>query len=86
MGADWFKGLSQGKSPDGGTKLYGASGRVKRTGVWELPIGTTAREILEQHAGGMQDGLALKAGCPAAPRPTSCCPSTSILRWISTPS
>lgn len=63
-GADWFKGLSQGKSPDGGTKLYGASGRVKRTGVWELPIGTTAREILEQHAGGMQDGLALKAWLP----------------------
>lgn len=63
-GADWFKGLSQGKSPDGGTKLYGASGRVKRTGVWELPIGTTAREILEQHAGGMQDGLSLKAWLP----------------------
>lgn len=63
-GADWFKGLSQGKSPDSGTKLYGASGRVKRTGVWELPIGTTAREILEEHAGGMQDGLSLKAWLP----------------------
>lgn len=63
-GADWFKGLSQGKSDDGGTKLYGASGRVKRPGVWELPIGTTAREILEEHAGGMADGLKLKCWMP----------------------
>ena len=63
-GADWFKGLSQGKSPDGGTKLYGMSGRTKRTGVWELPIGTTAREIFEEHAGGMADGYRLKCWLP----------------------
>ncbi len=63
-GADWFKGLSQGKSPDSGTKLYGVSGRAKRTGVWELPIGTTAREILEVHAGGMADGYQLKCWLP----------------------
>lgn len=63
-GADWFKGLSQGKSPDAGTKLYGVSGRAKRTGVWELPIGTTAREILEVHAGGMADGYKLKCWLP----------------------
>lgn len=63
-GADWFKGLSEGKSPDSGTKLYGVSGKAKRTGVWELPIGTTARELLEVHAGGMQDGLELKCWLP----------------------
>jgi NADH-quinone oxidoreductase subunit F len=63
-GADWFKGLSQGKSPDSGTKLYGMSGRTKRTGVWELPIGTTAREIFEEHAGGMADGYQLKCWLP----------------------
>jgi NADH-quinone oxidoreductase subunit F len=63
-GADWFRGLSQGKSADGGTKLYGASGRVKRTGVWELPIGTTARELFEDYAGGMKDGFALRAWLP----------------------
>ncbi|HSB95572.1 MAG TPA: NADH-quinone oxidoreductase subunit NuoF [Spongiibacteraceae bacterium] len=63
-GADWFKGLSQGKSTDSGTKLYGASGRVKRTGVWELPIGTTGREILEEHAGGMADGYELMCWLP----------------------
>ncbi|MBK9184931.1 MAG: NADH-quinone oxidoreductase subunit NuoF [Moraxellaceae bacterium] len=63
-GADWFKSLSEGKSPDAGTKLYGVSGKAKRTGVWELPIGTTARELLEVHAGGMQDGLSLKCWLP----------------------
>jgi NADH-quinone oxidoreductase subunit F len=57
-GAEWYKGLS--RSGDGGTKIYGASGRVKRPGTWELPMGTTLREILEEHAGGMQDGYALR--------------------------
>ena len=44
------------RSEDGGTKLYGVSGKVKRPGLWELPMGTTIREILEEHAGGMRDG------------------------------
>ncbi len=61
-GADWFHSLA--KSKDGGTKLYGVSGKVERPGCWELPLGTTAREILEEHAGGMRDGLALKGFLP----------------------
>jgi NADH-quinone oxidoreductase subunit F len=61
-GADWFKGLS--KSDDSGTKLYGASGKVKRPGVWELPMGTTIREILEEHAGGMKEGLKFRGVLP----------------------
>jgi NADH-quinone oxidoreductase subunit F len=63
-GAEWFHGLSQGKSKDTGTKLYGVSGRVRRPGLWELPFGVSAREILEEHAGGMQEGLELKAWLP----------------------
>jgi len=63
-GADWFKGLSQGKSKDAGTKMYGCSGRANKPGTWELPIGTTARELLEVHAGGMRDGKKLKAWLP----------------------
>ena len=58
-GAEWFKGLS--RTTDGGTKLYGASGKVKRPGLWELPMGTPAREILEEHAGGMRDGVKFRA-------------------------
>ncbi len=61
-GAAWFRGLS--KSKDGGTKLYGASGKVKRPGLWELPIGTPLRELLEEHAGGMRDGLRLRGLLP----------------------
>lgn len=63
-GADWYKGLSAGLSENTGTKLMGFSGRVKNPGLWELPFGTPAREILEKYAGGMQDGLTLKAWQP----------------------
>ena len=63
-GSEWFRNLSQGKSKDGGTKLYGVSGRAKRTGIYELPIGTSAREILEDHGGGMKDGYKLKCWLP----------------------
>jgi NADH-quinone oxidoreductase subunit F len=61
-GPDWFKGLSL--TTDGGTKIYGASGRVKRPGLWELPMGTPFREILFEHAGGMQDGYQFRGALP----------------------
>jgi len=61
-GPDWFKDLST--SPDSGTKLYGVSGRVKNPGAWELPMGVTVRELLEEHAGGMQDGYAFRGLLP----------------------
>ncbi len=61
-GAEWFLGLSRGA--DGGTKLYGVSGRVNRPGLWELPLGTPFTEILEEHAGGMQDGYECRAVLP----------------------
>jgi len=61
-GADWFRSL--GRADDAGTKLFGASGRVKNPGCWELPMGTPIREILEGNAGGMQDGYNLKGFLP----------------------
>ncbi len=61
-GADWFRGLSRTK--DGGTKFFGVSGRVKRPGLWELPMGITFRELLEEHAGGMQDGYKFRGLLP----------------------
>ncbi|WP_299077482.1 NADH-quinone oxidoreductase subunit NuoF [uncultured Paraglaciecola sp.] len=60
-GVDWYKQLSGGA--DTGTKIFGISGRVKQAGLWELPMGTTAAEILEL-AGGMQDGLTLRGWLP----------------------
>ncbi|MGA2821343.1 MAG: NADH-quinone oxidoreductase subunit NuoF [Anaerolineales bacterium] len=61
-GADWFRALSP--SHDAGTKLYGVSGRVKRPGLWELPMGTPIREILEGQAGGMREGYRLRGILP----------------------
>jgi NADH-quinone oxidoreductase subunit F len=61
-GADWFNDL--GLTEDAGTKMYGVSGRVKNPGCWELPMGTPIREIIEQHAGGMEDGYQLKGFLP----------------------
>lgn len=61
-GAEWFQKLSRTKN--GGTKLYGASGKVKRPGLWELPMGASIREILEEYAGGMRDGLKLRGLLP----------------------
>ena len=61
-GAEWFRGL--GKAIDAGTKVYGVSGRVKRPGCWELPMGTTLRELIEERAGGMLDGYAFRAALP----------------------
>lgn len=61
-GADWFKSLGLGA--DSGTKLFGASGKVKKPGCWELPMGTPIREIFEDYAGGMQEGLGLRGFLP----------------------
>lgn len=61
-GAEWFQKLS--RTGDAGTKLYGVSGKVKKPGAWELPMGTTMRELIEEHAGGMQDGLKFRGALP----------------------
>ncbi|MGE5399552.1 MAG: NADH-quinone oxidoreductase subunit NuoF [Ignavibacteriales bacterium] len=61
-GAEWFRKLSL--TGEGGTKIYGASGKVKKPGAWELPLGTTLREILEVHAGGMRDGVSFRGLLP----------------------
>jgi NADH-quinone oxidoreductase subunit F len=61
-GSDWFKRLS--RTEDSGTKLYGVSGKVKRPGAWELPMGVTMRELIEEHAGGMMDGLRFRGALP----------------------
>jgi NADH-quinone oxidoreductase subunit F len=61
-GADWFKSLSRSK--DSGTKIYGVSGKVRQPGAWELPMGTTIREVFEGHAGGMRDGYTFRGLLP----------------------
>jgi NADH-quinone oxidoreductase subunit F len=61
-GAEWFKSLSL--TDDSGTKIYGASGKVARPGVWELAMGTHLRTIIDEYAGGMRLGFTLRAVIP----------------------
>ncbi|MDR3522292.1 MAG: NADH-quinone oxidoreductase subunit NuoF [Acidocella sp.] len=61
-GAEWFRSL--GRNGAAGTKIFGVSGRVNRPGTYELPMGTPMREMIEEHAGGMKPGYALRALLP----------------------
>lgn len=61
-GAQWFVDL--GKAKDSGMKIYGASGRLNNPGAYELPIGTTMRELIEENANGMCDGFKFRAALP----------------------
>jgi NADH-quinone oxidoreductase subunit F len=61
-GAAWFQDLSLTK--DAGTKIFGISGKVKKPGAWELPMGITMRELIDEYGGGMQDGLKFKGALP----------------------
>ena len=62
-GADWFKDLAA-TAGGAGTKLYGLSGHLEKTPCLELPLGTTLREIVEEHGGGVWKGNRFKACLP----------------------
>jgi formate dehydrogenase beta subunit len=65
-GADWFK--AQGKTAAGpGLKFVGISGDVARPGVYEIPMGTPAREVIFGKAGGIAGGRPFKAWAPSGP-------------------
>ena len=53
-GAQWFRALS--RTEEGGTKLFGVSGRVNRPRLIEAPMGTTARELIDRAGGVSGDG------------------------------
>ncbi len=57
-GADWFKEVGPVSCP--GTKLFCLSGRLNRTGLVELPMGATLREIIDVYGQGIRDGHAFK--------------------------
>jgi len=64
-GADWYK--SMGTADSAGVKIFSLSGRVRRPGNYELPFGTTFRELIygEKNGAGVQDGRPVKAIMPA---------------------
>jgi NADH-quinone oxidoreductase subunit F len=61
-GAKWFAGIGTEKSP--GTKIFSVSGKVNLPGNFEAPMGTPARVVIEEMAGGVLDGKRLKAWTP----------------------
>ena len=58
-GAEWFAQIGSTKS--GGTKVFALSGRISNTGLVEVPMGTTLREIVYGIGGGIPDNKAFKA-------------------------
>lgn len=58
-GADWFKGYGTAGSP--GTKAFALTGNIVNTGLIEVPMGTTLREIIFDIGGGIRDGKKFKA-------------------------
>jgi NADH:ubiquinone oxidoreductase subunit F (NADH-binding) len=64
-GADWFKG--QGKNGSLGVKFVGVSGDVVRPGIFEVQMGTTYGELINENAGGIPGGKQLLAFAPSGP-------------------
>lgn len=62
MGPEAYSRIGSPDCP--GPKLYPVSGHVERPGVYELPMGTTLREIIYTHCGGIKNGKKLKAVMP----------------------
>ena len=62
-GADWYKEMGTADSP--GVKIFSLSGRVKKPGNYELPLGTTFRELIYTHGGGIIEDANIKAIMPA---------------------
>ncbi len=61
-GAEWYKSMGTEKSP--GIKLFALSGQVKRPGVYELPLGTPLRTLIEEYGGGTLENRPVKAVIP----------------------
>ncbi len=62
-GAEWYRGFGTEKSP--GNKVFSLSGNVNQPGNYELPLGTTFRELIYTHGGGIPQGRKIKAIMPA---------------------
>ena len=64
-GVDWFTSMGTEKSK--GTKVFALGGKIHNTGLVEVPMGTTLREIIEEIGGGIPDGKKFKAAQTGGP-------------------
>jgi len=74
-GADWFAGIGTEKSK--GTKVFALAGKIKNTGLIEVPMGTPLRVIVEEMGGGAPDGGKIKAVQTGGPS-GGCIPADSL--------
>ncbi len=74
-GADWF--ASMGTEGSKGTKVFALGGKIKNTGLVEIPMGTTLREIVEEIGGGVPNGKKFKAAQTGGPS-GGCIPASLI--------
>ena len=74
-GAEWF--ASMGTERSKGTKVFALGGKIKNTGLVEIPMGTTLREIIEEIGGGIPDGKHFKAAQTGGPS-GGCIPASLI--------
>ena len=64
-GAEWFSSIGTEKSK--GTKVFALGGKIKNTGLVEVPMGTTLREVVEEIGGGIPNGKKFKAAQTGGP-------------------
>ncbi len=74
-GAEWFASMGTEKSK--GTKVFALGGKIKHTGLVEIPMGTTLREIVEEIGGGIPNGKKFKAAQTGGPS-GGCIPASLI--------
>jgi NADH:ubiquinone oxidoreductase subunit E len=73
-GGAWYRGA--GANGHKGRRMFSISGDVARPGVYEVPVGLTVRELIK-HAGGMRDGLEMKAFAPSSRWAGAMCESSA---------
>ncbi|MHB8483446.1 MAG: complex I 51 kDa subunit family protein [Nitrospiria bacterium] len=64
-GSEWYKTIGPGESP--GTALFTLTGDINQPGVYEMPMGTPLRQLIEFHGKGLKAGRKLKAVFPGGP-------------------
>ena len=74
-GVDWFKAMGTEKSK--GTKVFALGGKITNTGLVEVPMGTTLREVIEEIGGGIPNGKKFKAAQTGGPS-GGCIPASLI--------
>ena len=74
-GADWFASMGTEKSK--GTKVFALGGKITNTGLVEIPMGTTLREVIEEIGGGIPNGKKFKAAQTGGPS-GGCIPASLI--------